>query len=251
MLKHFLLLASSLCFIAQARAASVPACFAQGGFSAHGAQVKSAREIELAGKDILLLAGIEVPPLLQSRAQARLAALIEKKDLRYAPLDPAPDRYGRIIAEAAAKETWLQGTLVEEGLALAQPLGLKNPCCNELMALEQKARTNKAGAWAQPESVQLAATDSEALKKAAGQFAVVEGKVLSVGERDYAIFLNFGKNYRQDFAVMVLKKHRAAFEAKQALTALQGKRVRVRGIMEAKAAPRLRLEEPEAMEVLE
>jgi len=99
--------------------------------------------------------------------------------------------------------------------------------------------------------VQVKAADREALAKAAGTFAVVEGRVLNVGARDYATFINFGRNYKQDFAVIVVKKHAAALEASHGLASLKNKRVRVRGIVEASGAPRLHLEEPLALEVLE
>jgi micrococcal nuclease len=237
-----------------ANAAAVPACFPQGGFEAHDVSAKTARELALPSKETLLLAGIDVPDFLEARALARVNELIAQKTLRYAELAAKPDRYQRIVADVAISgeaPLWLQGTLVEEGLALSLPIGLKSPCAAELMQAEQAARASKAGVWSQVEGAQIKATDLGALQKAAGKFAIVEGRILNVGARDYATFINFGKDYRQDFAVIVVKKHLAALEASRSLAALKGKRVRVRGILEASPAPRMHLEEPLALEVLE
>jgi hypothetical protein len=254
-LSLFARLASSLCWllsgVAVAQAATVPACFPQGGFEARDVLAKTAKEIALTDKGILLLAGIEVPDFLEARTLSRVNELIAQKNLRYVPVTAKPDRYQRIVADAAVDSLWLQGTLVGEGLALSLPAGLKSACAAELMQVEKTARANKAGVWSQPISVQIETDDKEALQKLAGKFAIIEGKVLNVGARDYATFINFGKNYRQDFAVIVAKKSLASVEAKQALAALKGKRVRVRGIVEAGPAPRLHLEDPLALEVLE
>jgi hypothetical protein len=229
----------------------VPACLPQGGFEARAAQVKTAKEIALDTRETLLLAGIEVPEVLEARAFARVNELIAQKSLRYAPLTAKPDRYARIPADVAIDTLWLQGTLVEEGLALSLPLDLKGPCAAALMEIEKTARAHKTGVWSQPELVAIKSTDVDRLQKAAGKFAIVEGAVLNIGARDYATFLNFGKNYRQDFAVIIVKKHVAALEASQPLASLKGKQVRVRGIIDGDTAPRMHLEEPLALEVME
>jgi micrococcal nuclease len=252
---RFISLASSLLVsLSVANAAPVPACFPQGGFTTRDAQAKTAKEIALADGETLLLAGIDVPDFVEARTLARVNELTARKPLRYAPLNAKPDRYARIAADVAVSDgtpLWLQGTLIEEGLALGMPVGLKSPCAAELMQIEKSARLNKVGIWSQPENVQIMATDHEALLKASGKFAIIEGRVLNVGARDYASFINFGRDYKQDFAVIVVKKHIAAIEAQQALATLKGKRVRVRGIVEGASAPRLHLEEPLALEVLE
>ncbi len=210
--KPLFLIASSFCCLlslGHAKAAGLPTCFPQGGFETHATAIKTAREIEIGGKDVLLLAGIEIPEQVSTRAIARVGELTAGKSLRYAPLSPKADRYGRIPAEIAVQQDpalWLQGTLVEEGLALAMPIGIKSACANDLMSIERQARAMHAGLWSQPGQGRFDATKPAEIRNMAGRFALIEGKILSVGARDYASFLNFGRDYKQDFAVIVLKK---------------------------------------------
>ena len=248
--KHFLIIASSFCWAGLAHAASIPACFPQGGFEARDARAKNAQEIDISSKETILLAGIHIPLSLETRTVARISELVSGKTLRYVQITPAKDRYARLPAEVAAGELWLQGTLVEEGLGVAMPSGLKTPCAAELLQIEQAARRRKAGLWSQPNEVEIKVIYKTALEQAVGRFAIVEGRVAGVGVRDYASFINFGFNYRQDFAAIIVKKHIAAFEAKHALATLKGKKLRIRGIVES-SPPRLHLEEPLALEVVE
>jgi hypothetical protein len=49
--------------------------------------------------------------------------------------------------------------------------------------------------------------------RAKGHFALVEGKILNVGEFGAAIYLNFGRRYTRDFSVMILRRNARLFLA--------------------------------------
>lgn len=243
-----------ICFCTYAQAADVPACFPPGGFTAEGAIAKNARELQLKSGETIMLGGIYTPEAFNQRASIRLAELLEGQPLRYRSMLEKPDRYGRLPAEVAAgagNEKWLQGTLVEEGLALVMPAGIQGICSDALREREKQARLRKAGLWSLPGAASIAAGDKTALMAAAGQFRLIEGKILSVGKRDYATFLNFGRFGQHDFAVIVLKKNRDVIEAAHKLDGLKGKRVRVRGVLTPGALPRLTLVSPSDLEILE
>jgi hypothetical protein len=75
-----------------------------------------------------------------------------------------------------------------------------------------------------------------------GQFALVEGKVVSVREAGTTIYLNFGRRWTQDFAVTISRRVGAAFEAAGiALKSLENKRIRVRGWVEQRGGPRIEI----------
>jgi hypothetical protein len=72
---------------------------------------------------------------------------------------------------------------------------------------------------------------------------------LSVRESGGAIYLNFGRYYTRDFSVMLLKRNAArfAFMAKD----LEGRRIRVRGVVEMRRGPFIEAERPEQIELIE
>lgn len=74
-------------------------------------------------------------------------------------------------------------------------------------------------------------------------FMVVEGQVTSVADRERAVFLNFGDDIARDFGVMIAKDSLENFPGGvEALTALQGKTVRVRGSVPRCAKPLMRID---------
>jgi hypothetical protein len=85
-----------------------------------------------------------------------------------------------------------------------------------------------------------------------GRFILVEGRIVAVGVREVATFLDFGRRWTEDFAVVIPRAERARIEAVVGpLSALVRRSVRVRGVVEPGQAPRLRIVRPEAIEVLD
>lgn len=82
-------------------------------------------------------------------------------------------------------------------------------------------------------------------------FTVVEGQITSVADRERAVFLNFGDDIARDFGVMIAKDSVANFPGGvEALTALQGKTVRVRGTVPRCAKPLMRVDHAAAITAL-
>lgn len=121
------------------------------------------------------------------------------------------------------------------------------PCADALFAAEQTAREAKRGLWADPELGPKSAANRGDISRATGQFAVVEGRVLSVRESGGAVYLNFGTYYTRDFSVTMRKRNAARLRAKQ----LDGKRIRVRGVVEMRRGPYIEATRPEQIETIE
>jgi len=69
---------------------------------------------------------------------------------------------------------------------------------------------------------------------------VVEGRVLSVRQAGGTTYLNFGRNWTQDFAVTISRRVAATLEAAGiGLKSLERRRIRVRGWVEARGGPRI------------
>lgn len=163
------------------------------------------------------------------------------------------DRYGRVVAHAELEGASVQQHLLRAGAAYVAAnvatLAGPKPCADALFAAEAEARQAKRGLWADAELGPKSAANRDEILRAKGRFAVVEGRVLSVRESGGAVYLNFGTYYTRDFSVMLLTRNapRFAFAPKE----LEGKRVRVRGVVEMRRGPFIEAARPEQIELIE
>ncbi len=73
--------------------------------------------------------------------------------------------------------------------------------------------------------------------RSGADFALVEGQVVSVRESGATIYVNFGRRWSESFAVTISKRNERSFTAAGLdLKGLGGRRVRVRGWIEARGA---------------
>ena len=204
-------------------------------------------EITLADGRVVRLAGVAIPDMVAAPARARLGALLGQ-EARLVPRAGRPDRHGRIVADIVGRGGWAQERLVAEGLALAAPRPGEAECADALVASEAIARLGRLGVWAHGPTIE--AGDHASLGAALGRFVVVEGRVIAIGRRDTATYIDFGRRWREDFAIVIPRAARASFEREGVdLDALVGLRVRARGWLDATSPPRLRLEWPSALEI--
>ena len=150
-------------------------------------------------------------------------------DITLAVTGDVLDRYRRAPAHVFAGGRWLQADRLGKAGAFADPSSASPACRDALLAAEGK--TTSIPAW-KPEQV----------AERTGRFAVVTGRVESIGDRSTRLYLNFGLVWTKDFTVMVAKKGRNRYRGDlQALQALAGQRVTVRGTVESNGGPLLRL----------
>ena len=196
------------------------------------ASVRDGRTLLLADGREVRLAAIEVTET--SREALRTLAAGQK--VRLARLGREEhDRYGRLVAFVFAEEApqSLQQTLLEAGQARVSARIGDKACMSALLAVEHDARTARRGQWADPNFAPLSSENWRGLEAARGRFALVEGKVLSVREAGATIYVNFGRRWTRDFTVTIPKRQRATFAAGGVdLNRLQGRFIRVRGVVE-------------------
>lgn len=179
--------------------------------------------------------------LLQGRAVGRRVTLD--------PPVPATDRRGRFLAQATTADgLWLQGLLLEAGLARVETYADNHARAAEMLAIEAAARTAGRGLWSDPRLRVLGAAEAET----AGEgFHLVEGRVVRVVERRDRFYLDFGQDWRRDFSVTILKRDRAAFAAAGLDPAgLGDARLRVRGWMRMFNGPMIDATHPQQIERL-
>jgi hypothetical protein len=149
------------------------------------------------------------------------------------------DRYGRVVAlvRVSDNQRSILEILIEQGQArVAARIGDK-ACADILLRSERVARGARRGLWADPNFAPLRPEHLDRIA-ARGQFALVEGKVLSVRESGATIYLNFGRRWTRDFTVTNLKRHRREFAAAGIdPKGLEGRPIRVRGWVEQCGGP--------------
>jgi endonuclease YncB( thermonuclease family) len=168
---------------------------------------------------------------LSETARARLAALAS--DWEFSLARRGTDRHGRTVGHLVrvVDRVSLAATLVGEGLAKVVPDG--DACARGHLDLEARARAAERGLWREAALKPFAAVD-HGLAGEQGSYAIVEGRVVSVGRSGTRTYLNFGTDLRRDFAVVIDDKSRAAIEAAGFGPAkLDGKTIRVRGLVTA------------------
>jgi endonuclease YncB( thermonuclease family) len=249
--------------------ATAPACGADPIADTAVSRVSDGRTFTLQDGREVRLAGIEVPPLPllggsgdttpapeAKAAQAALDALAGGDHVVLRRAESAPDRYGRLVGYAYTErdgdEFFVQGELLAAGYArVADRVGTR-ACALALLARENAARKAKLGLWADPYYDLVDAETPADVLAHKGQFALVEGKVVSVRESGPTIYVNFGQRWSEDFAVTVRKRNERIFaDAGLDLKGLEGRRVIVRGFVEARGSrgmPSIDAERPEQIE---
>ena len=216
--------------------------------------VEDARTLLLRDGTRLRLAGIEpAAAFLGDPADdplpARLATLAEGQALRVRAVADKPDRHGRVPALLFLDGgDLLQERLAAEGIAIVFATEPDLPCLEDIRAAERAARRNRAGAWrtAGP----LPAGDPDAVAARTGRFAILEGRVVSVGNRYSATYLDFGRSWSSDVTVRIDRADRKSFGGEEALSALEGRDILVRGYVVSGGGPLIQARSPAAIEIL-
>lgn len=180
------------------------------------------------------------------------------RQLRLLPVED-PDRWGRVLVLAFDGDL-LQAQLLAEGLAAVWPLmvpaSLPPGCDAEFARAEAGARAARKGLWGrsvpqpgpQP-GLRQDARDPQAVLARNGRFAIVEGRVESLGKARDTRYLNFGGRWATDFTVTFSSSIEGQLAAKGMDPArMEGARVRVRGVVLEKDGPHIEVTDPAQIE---
>ncbi len=212
------------------------------------------------------LSGLDFPqspakggPDLRAAARKRLSDWLAGRDVFLGALAAGPDRWGRIPARVFAAQgdkrdaplVSVGAAILEEGLARFRPDPTIASCARDYLAAETPAREAARGLWVEAGLRPLDAANAAGLLQRKGM-VVAEGRISSVGESRGAIYLNFGQKRAEDFAVVILRRNLAMFQASGIEPrALIGRRARVRGLIETGLGPRMEVSAPAEIEILE
>jgi hypothetical protein len=203
--------------------------------------VIDARSFRLADGREVILAGIESAGSQQTKNISALSAILAGREVTLSGPDDTPDRYGRqpAFVFVGTSQPPVQAELLAQGAALVSGSVTDRDCAALLAAAEATGRDGKQGTWADPAAIKNPESPGDILA-GMGRFTVVEGKVLSVRQAGATTYLNFGRNWTRDFAVIISRRMLPAFEAAGiVLKSLENRRIRVRGWVESRAGPRI------------
>ena len=208
------------------------------------------------------------PPAVAALAYTRRLVLGRSVQLGF---DAArEDRYGRVLAHVFVEPPtgtlghsssgpsssdrrliWLQAALVSSGKARAISFAQTRACSSQLIKMENAARRVGQGLWAHAAYAVRRATDTEKLSRHEGTLQIVEGRVREVRAVGRRTFINFGARWQDDFTLILEGRARTRFRRDSFdVTALAGRRIRVRGWIELWNGPAIRLTHPEEIEVV-
>lgn len=212
------------------------------------------------------LAGVQAPKrapgqrgteaALAEEARGALSALAGGRTVTLRYGGARRDRYGRAVAHPVRDDgLWLQGAMLRAGLARVRTLADNRALATEMYAAERAARAARRGIWSHPRYRVRAPDD---LDDAIDSFRIVEGRtVAATRSRGGRIYLNFGDDRRSDFTVAIARSDRELFESAWAeagfapVSALAGRRIRVRGWLRADNGPLIEADHPEQIELLD
>lgn len=166
-----------------------------------------------------------------------------------------PDRWGRLVADLILPDETtpidVAGLLVAEGFALTDVGDRTFLCRPEFLLQEAQARSRRLGLWARDAYRPFAADDIARLRASIGRFALVEGRVYSIGERRDRTYLNFGTDWSNDFTVIIPKRTWAILSGRGwSAASLKGKHVRIRGVLEEWQGVAVEITAADMLEVL-
>lgn len=217
-------------------------------------------EPALLGYEQVRLVGIQAPKLplgrknfptwpLAPESKDALAALVDGQRVTLFAGQSPVDRHGRHLAHLRrADGLWVQGEMLRQGWARVYSFPDNRLVVPDMLALERESRTNGAGIWSHPN---YAVRGPDDLGDLIGRFEIVEGKVVAAEVHKGTGYLNFGKDWRSDFTLVIRKRALAVFkEAGIDIAAYAGQRIRARGWLKERNGPMIEVTHPEQIETL-
>lgn len=192
---------------------------------------------------------------LAPEAKVALEQLTLNKTVRLGFGGEVVDRYERVLAHvfvaAPQGEIWAQQAMVAQGMARVYSFPDNRACLDLLFAAEGRARLGGLGIWRDPYYSVRAANAPGDLLARAGQYELVEGRVLLAEQSGGRVYLNFGRFWKEDFTAVIEAPALRLFAGDGIdPSVLEGALVRIRGWVDDRDGPRIEVTHPEQIEVL-
>lgn len=117
------------------------------------------------------------------------------------------DRYGRILGYCFVGDTFVNAKLLEEGFAVLYTYPSNVKYADLFLGLQKQARRQKRGLWGAYDVI-----DSGRAAEFINQIRTVTGLVLDSYQSKSCVYLNFGRDYKTDFTVVIFNNCLKFFE---------------------------------------
>ncbi len=211
------------------------------------------RTIHLTGLDYPDLDHHEPGPLSVTAQHILEDFLKGKKVIIYQTPSAKEGRINRMnhkIAHIVRKndKVWTQGLIIKLGLARVRTTPYNAQMAQQMLHLEDLARGKKSGLW-EMEKYKVLAPDQA--QNYIDSYQIIEGKVISASMKKNRLYLNFGRNWKDDFTVSVSSSDLRRF-ARKGLepNRWSGKKIRVRGWLESYNGAYMEVDHPARFEAL-
>ncbi|WP_208991011.1 thermonuclease family protein [Pseudovibrio sp. Tun.PSC04-5.I4] len=165
-------------------------------------------------------------------------------------LSASTDRWGRkpaILLDEKRQDFSVR--LIKDGMAIVQPQLRSSNCLKLLINLEKIARQKNKGMW----FVKSVINDYRSMDyEYYGEYWMVEAILISVGQTRSRTYLNFGQRWTEDLTGIIQRGELEEFsDFGHDLSGLNGKRVRLRGVLQINKGPQIELKHPAQLELLD
>lgn len=161
------------------------------------------------------------------------------------------NRMGHLLAHIVRKDNgqWINGTLIADGLGWVMTDAANPELADQLIALEHTAQESGHIIWSKESTNGLLTADTAS--QGDGQYRVVEGTVDRAATSKNNLYLNFGKDWRDDFTVKISPSLRKTLARRGTdPMSLAGQTIRVRGWIRNWNGPYMELETAERLEIV-
>lgn len=216
--------------------------------------------IQLENRKSYALDGIRIPPYYSpSAAEYLKLRLVGKSVSLYANpslRDGKRDRQGNqmVFVVIDSDNKLLQEEMIAEGMGWAYSTITNRDLALPLLKVEQKARDEGLGLWANPD---YHVRFNDTVMNENNNFIVFEGKIKRVSFKKETIFLNFADDHERDFTIRLPRENTNLFFGRNSLYPdaprledYEGAIIRIRGWVTEQNGPMIELTHPEQWEVL-
>ncbi|MFH1282324.1 MAG: thermonuclease family protein [bacterium] len=173
--------------------------------------------IELNSGDLVRYIGIDTPEVrinigskwelnpedFALEAKSFNAGLVEGKKVRLEYDVEKRDKYKRLLAYVFKDNIFVNAELLRQGYAALYTFPPNVKYTEEFVKFQEEARKNSRGFWKNKITGEIS---PEEAKKFINEVATVKGRVLSTFKTEKNIFLNFGRDYKTDFTIVIFER---------------------------------------------
>lgn len=158
------------------------------------------------------------------------------------------DKYGRLLGYCFVGDKFVNAELIKAGYASLFTFPPNVKYVDSFVRLQKQARKGLKGFWGI-----LTVLDADEARKYINQIRTVRGRVLSTYQSRNCVYLNFGRDYKTDFTVVIFNNSLKYFKHKsiEPVSFYKRKIVQVTGRIKEYNGPEIIVNSPFEIEVIE